>query len=223
MGSDIQDLGYLATPESGSGPGVIVLQEWWGLVPHIKDVADRFAAAGYVALAPDLYKGESTQSPDEAGRMMMALDIEQAAQDLAAAIEYLRHLEATVGDKVGVIGFCMGGQLALLAATVNAVSPAIAAVVDFYGIHPQVQPNFANLAAPILGIFGEQDHFVPVESVEHLVASVRSAGGQITTQVYPNVTHAFFNDTRPEVYNAEAATDAWQRTLAFLSTHLATV
>lgn len=119
MGTDISGLGYLATPESGSGAGVIVLQEWWGLVPHIKDVADRFAQVGYVALAPDLYQGENTTSPDEAGRLMMALNIEQTAGDLQQAVDYLLKHEAVTGDKVGVVGFCMGGQLALLAATVS--------------------------------------------------------------------------------------------------------
>src|ERR1700730_7859238 len=101
------DEGYLALPAAGSGPGVIVIQEWWGLVDHIKDVCDRFAAEGYVALAPDLYHGRSTKSPDEAGKWMMAMQIDQAEKDLRGAIQFLINHEAITGNKVGTIGFCM--------------------------------------------------------------------------------------------------------------------
>lgn len=218
MAGDRIELGYLAVPEAGQGPGVIVLQEWWGLVPHIQSVADRFAAAGYVALAPDLYSGESTTSPDEAGRKMMALNIDKTAQDLESAVQFLAHHDAVTGPKVGVVGFCMGGQLALLAGT---LSDRIGAVVDFYGIHPNVTPDFAQLRAPVLGLFGEQDSFVPPEAVETLVATVKSAGGTIIAHCYEGAGHAFFNDSRPETYNAAAAEDAWQRTMAFFQTHLA--
>ena len=117
-GSNAQ--GYLSSPDSGSGPGVIVIQEWWGLVDHIKAVADRFAAEGFVALAPDLYRGDSTTSPDEAGRLMMALDIERATADLGGAVGYLLGLGGVSSEKVGTVGFCMGGQLALAAACKNA-------------------------------------------------------------------------------------------------------
>lgn len=214
MGIDIQNVGYLATPAAGTGPGVIILQEWWGLVPHIKSVADRFAEAGYVALAPDLYHGETTTSPDEAGRLLMALNIEQTAESLKSAIAFLINHERVSSKRVGVVGFCMGGQLALLAGT---VSNQIGAVVDFYGIHPNVSPNFANLQAPVLGIFGDQDSFVPPDAVLALEKAIRDAGGQIETHTYANADHAFFNDTRPEVYNPSAAADAWERTLAFLN------
>lgn len=218
MGIDVAELGYLALPEAGSGPGVIVLQEWWGLVPHIKDIADRFAQAGFVALAPDLYDGDSTTSPDEASRMMMALNIEKTAQELEQAIQYLLNHDAVMGQKVGVVGFCMGGQLALLAAT---VSDRIGATVDFYGIHPSVKPDFSKLSAPVLSLFGDQDEFVPLEAVEDMVAAIRHAGKPIDTQLYPGAGHAFFNDTRPEAYNEAAATDAWGRTVAFFRQHLA--
>lgn len=216
MGTD-NEFGYLAVPAAGSGPGILVLQEWWGLVPHIKDVADRFAAAGYVALAPDLYKGATTTSPDEAGRMLMALNIEQAARDLEQAADFLANHEAVTSEKLGVIGFCMGGQLALLAAT---LSDRIGATVDFYGIHPNVHPDFSQLKAPVLGIFGEQDSSVPPAAVEQLISEIRQAGKTIDAYSYPNAEHAFFNDTRPEVYTAEAATDAWQRTIEFFQSHL---
>ena len=135
--------GYLSVPASGKGPGVIVIQEWWGLVPHIKDVCDRFAAEGYVALAPDIYHGESTKSPDEAGKLMMALRIDEAEKDLRGAIGYLLNHEATTGDEVGTVGFCMGGALSLYAASKN---PQVGACVVFYGIHPNVKPDLAELA-----------------------------------------------------------------------------
>ncbi|MBD0336180.1 MAG: dienelactone hydrolase family protein [Cyanobacteria bacterium Co-bin13] len=217
MGTDVAGLGYLAVPETGTGAGVIVLQEWWGLVPHIKTVADRFAQAGFVALAPDLYGGESTTSPDEAGRLMMALNIEKTAQDLENAVDYLLQHDAVTGTKVGVVGFCMGGQLALLAAT---LSDRIGAAIDFYGIHPNVKLNVSQLKAPVLGFFGDQDTSVPLEAVEDLVAAVRHAGKPIETQLYSGAGHAFFNDARPEAYNEAAAADAWMQSLKFFRQYL---
>jgi carboxymethylenebutenolidase len=208
----------LALPEYPIGLGVIVIQEWWGLVPHIKSVADRFAAVGFVALAPDIYNGKTTTSPDEAGRMLMALNIEQAAKDLESAIDYLLQRPEVKHKKLGVVGFCMGGQLALLAGT---VSQQIGAVVDLYGIHPKVALDFSKLTAPVLGIFGEQDQSVPPAAVHQLATQIQQAGGSIETHSYPDATHAFFNDTRPEVYNPAAAEDAWQRTLTFLQRQLA--
>ena len=219
MGTDIAGIGYLALPPGGTGPGVMVLQEWWGLVPHIKTVADRMAEAGFVAIAPDLYQGTTTHEPDEAGRLFMALNIEQTAQALQSTVDFLLKHEAVTQEKLGVVGFCLGGQLALLAAT---LSHQIGAVVDFYGIHPHVHPDFANLAAPVLGLFGEQDDFVPPDAVRSLESAIQAAGGVIEAHIYPGVGHAFFNDSRPEVYRAATAADAWQRTLGFLQQHLAT-
>src|SRR5215217_3787946 len=109
--------GYLAVPESGSGPGVVVIQEWWGLVPHITDVCDRFAAEGFVALAPDLYHGETTTEPDEAGKLMMAMNLDQAGREMGGAVTYLQGHDATSGGPVGVTGFCIGGGLAMVLAT----------------------------------------------------------------------------------------------------------
>ena len=130
-----QAQGYLARPASGRGPGVIVIQEWWGLVDHIKGVADRFAAEGFFALAPDLYHGETTTNPDDAGRLMMAINIDRAVRDLAGCIEYLVGLEGVSPGKVGTVGFCMGGQLAL---AVACKSTKVGACADFYGVHPAV-------------------------------------------------------------------------------------
>ena len=209
--------GYLSVPESGGGPGVVVLQEWWGLVPHIKDVADRLAAAGFVALAPDLYHGEKTTSPDEAGKLMMALDIDRAERDLRGAVEYLAAHEATEGERVGTVGFCMGGVLSLFAASKNS---QVGACVVFYGIHPKVEPDFENLRAPVLGLYAERDQFVPPAAVRALGEKMREHGKSIETHIYPGTDHAFFNDTRPEVYDADAAADAWRRTIEFLREHL---
>lgn len=210
--------GYLALPASGSGAAVIVLQEWWGLVDHIKDVADRFAAEGFVALAPDLYHGESTASPDDAGRLMMALDIDRASRDLAGAVGYLLGLGAVAPKRVGTVGFCMGGQLALAAAC---QVPQVAACIDFYGVHPNITLDFSGLRAPVLGLFAENDAFVSPEVAGKLEHDLRSAGATTDFHVYPGVDHAFFNDTRPDVYDASAANDAWRRCVEFFNAHLA--
>lgn len=209
--------GYLAIPAKGTGPGVIVIQEWWGLVDHIKDVCDRFAKEGYVALAPDLYHGESTKSPDEAGKLMMALRIDEAERDLRGGIQYLLNHEATRGDKVGTIGFCMGGALSLYAASKN---PQVGACVVFYGIHPNVKPDLSNLQAPVLGIYAERDKSVPPESVRELERKLKELGKSVEIHIYPDTDHAFFNDRRPDVYNAKAAEDAWRRVTEFFAKHL---
>ena len=209
--------GYLSVPKNGSGPSVIVIQEWWGLVDHIKDVCDRFAGEGFVALAPDLYHGKTAKSPDEAGKLMMALRIDQAEQDLSAAIEYLATLDSTTSEKVGVVGFCMGGALSLYTATKN---PHVGACVVFYGGHPNVKPDLPNLHAPVLGLYAARDGFVTPDSVHQLESKLKELGKQIEAHIYPGTDHAFFNDTRPEVYDADAADDAWRRTVQFLRKHL---
>ena len=209
--------GYLSIPEKGNGPGVVVIQEWWGLVDHVKDVCDRFANEGFVALAPDLYHGKTAKSPDEAGKLMMALRIDEAEKDLSAAVEYLSTLDATTSEKSGVVGFCMGGALSLYTATKN---PNIGACVVFYGGHPKVKPDLPNLHAPVLGLYAEKDRSVTPALVHELERQLKSLGKQIEVRIYPGADHAFFNDTRPEVYNAEASADAWQRTIEFLRRHL---
>ncbi|MCA9707401.1 MAG: dienelactone hydrolase family protein [Myxococcales bacterium] len=208
--------GYLALPPSGRGPGLIVIQEWWGLVDHIKQVTDRFAAAGFVALAPDLYRGDSTTNPDEAGRKLMALDIAQAGKDLCGAADHLLGLDAVSPKKVGALGFCMGGQLALFAATAH---DQISACVDFYGIHPNVEPDFSKLRCPVQGHFANKDGFVTPEVARGLVDKIRAAGGVIDVHFY-EAGHAFFNDSRPDAYVEEAAQLAWSRTLTYLHANL---
>jgi carboxymethylenebutenolidase len=210
--------GYLATPESRSGPGVIVIQEWWGLLPHIKDVADRFADEGFVALAPDLYHGESSTEPDGAGKLMMALNLERAAKDLSGAVDFLR--ERAEGDGVGVVGFCMGGGLALVLGTLR--PDAVKAVVPFYGVipWPSAQPDWSKLEGSVEGHYAAEDGAFTPDKVRELESQLRELGKDVAFHVYPGVDHAFFNDTRPEVYDAETARTAWERTVSFLRSHL---
>jgi carboxymethylenebutenolidase len=207
--------GYLATPAAGKGPGVLVIQEWWGLVGHIKAVCDRFAAEGFTALAPDMYHGQTASEPDGAGKLFMALNIAQAEKDLRGAAQFLAQHSSTA--KLGAVGFCMGGQLALFAATLN---PSIGACVNFYGIHPNVKPDYSKLSGPVLGLYAEKDAFVTPAAAREVDAAIKKAGRQSEIHVYPDVDHAFFNDERADVYNRPAAEDAWRRTLALFRQHL---
>ncbi len=209
--------GYLAKPASGIGPGILVIPEWWGLVDHITAVADRFAAAGYVALAPDFYDGETTQSPDAAAKLFMALNIDRAGADLRGGADYLLACSKSLSGKVAALGFCMGGQLALYAGM--AYPDRIGCVVDFYGIHPKVPIDPARLRVPVLGHFGTRDGSIPAAAIADLAEAVNRAGGQFAPHYY-EADHAFFNDTRPQVYHPEAARLAWERTVAFLRLHL---
>jgi carboxymethylenebutenolidase len=211
--------GYLATPE-GAGLPLIVIQEWWGLVPHIRDVCDRFAAEGFTALAPDLYHGESTTEPDEAGKLMMALNLGQAAKDMSGAVDFLQGHDAVRGDGIGVTGFCMGGGLAMVLACQR--PDEIRACVPWYGIIPweSAEPDWSALQAPVQGHYAQEDGFFTPDKVEALEAKLRGLGKDVELFIYPGVDHAFFNDTRPEVYEPEAAQQAWTRTLSFLRGHL---
>ncbi len=207
--------GYLATPAAGKGPGVLVIQEWWGLVGHIKKVCDRFAAEGFTALAPDMYHGKTASEPDEAGKLFMALNIGQAEKDLRGAAKYLAGHSASA--KLGAVGFCMGGQLALFAATLN---PSIGACANFYGIHPNVKPDYTKLSGPVLGLYAEKDGFVTPAVATGVDAAIKAAGKKSEIHIYPGVDHAFFNDERKDAYNKAAADDAWRRALAFFRQHL---
>ena len=208
--------GYLSVPASGRGPGVVVIQEWWGLVGHIKDVADRFAQAGYVALAPDLYYGQTASEPDEAGKLMMSLQMDKAARDLAGAVEHLRGHAAVQPNKIGSVGYCLGGGLSLFLAT---VTPTDACII-YYGVLPGVQPDLSKLRCPVLGHYAEHDDFASPEKARELEAQIRAAGQSVEFHIYPGTSHAFFNDDRPEVYNADAARQSWERDMAFFGQHL---
>lgn len=208
--------GYLALP-GGMGPGVIVIQEWWGLVPHITQVADRFAAEGFVALAPDLYHGKTAKSPDDAGKLMMAMRIDEAEKDLRGAIAHVLAHPRTSRARAGAVGFCMGGALSLFAATKN---PEVGACVVFYGGHPSVKPDLPALQAPVLGLYAERDTFVTPESARELERQLNALGKRVEILIYPNTNHAFFNDARPEVYDKTAALDAWNRVIRFFKKEL---
>jgi carboxymethylenebutenolidase len=203
--------GYLA--EAGQDkPGIIVLQEWWGLNDQIKSVADRFAAAGYNALAPDLYKGRVTQKPDEANHMMSGLDFVGASdQDIAGAVKHL----AGISRKVGVMGFCMGGALTIAAA---ARVSGIACGVPFYGVPPEQLADPAKIKIPLQGHFANQDDWCTPELVNGFEKKMVAAGNPPEIFRY-DAQHAFANDKSP-AYDATSAKASWDRTMAFLAKHL---
>jgi carboxymethylenebutenolidase len=205
--------GYFA----GKGPAVVVIQEWWGLVPHIENLVDRFAAAGFAAIAPDLYHGKTTKSPDDATKMLMELDVERAYAEISGAADYVLSLPESTSSKFGVVGFCMGGALAQFTATRN---PKVGAAVSFYGGFKKVPLEWDNLSAPLLLIFGENDRAVPPSQGIELQKELRAAGKDVHVAIYPGADHAFFNDTRSEVYNADAAADAWRRTIELFRQNL---
>jgi carboxymethylenebutenolidase len=214
--------GYLATPPGGAGPGVMVIQEWWGLVPQIKRVCDKLAAEGFVALAPDLYHGESASHTemDKAGQLMSSLPADRAVRDMAGAIDFLLSNDAVRGDSVGVVGFCMGGALSLMIAAQQ--GSRIGAAVAYYGTPPPDRaPDWSGLAAPVLIHVAEADSFFPVEAFHELEASLKKIGKDVTSYVYPGTGHAFANeDNALGTYDPEAARLAWERTVEFLRKHL---
>lgn len=207
--------GEIALPAGeGKAPGLVLVQEWWGLNDHIRDLAQRFAAAGFVTLAPDLYQGKATKDPSEAMALMTALDGQRALADIAAAA---RHLLAhpRVNGKIGVTGFCMGGAYAFTAAT---RIPEISAAAPFYGIPPAGRADYSK-ARPIMAHFAAKDEWATVAGAEAIKKEVEAAGGSMVLHVY-DADHAFMNDTRPEVHSPENAKLAWERTITFLHQHL---
>ena len=210
--------GYLAAPQSGKGPAVVVIQEWWGLVKHIEDLVNRFAAEGFLAIAPDLFHGRTTKSPDEAGKMLMELDAERAEREIAGAGEYLLKRPECSSSKYAIVGFCMGGALAQYAGAKE--GDHVGAVVSFYGGFKKVSIPWERLKAPIILIYGENDKGVPAEQGRQLEAKLQELGKDVQLTVYPNADHAFFNDMRPEVYNPTASADAWKRTIDFFRKNL---
>lgn len=214
--------GYLAYPADASPdkqyPGVVVIQEWWGLDAHIKSVADRFAENGYIALAPDLYRGEVAQEPDEARKLVMNLVFTDAVADVQGAADHLESLPTVAPKKVGVIGFCYGGRIAL--EMTQSKSKNIGAVVSLYGSGWEpTDETFKNISMPVLTLYGEYDTGIPSTSIRRWEAKYKEFGKINETVIYKGAGHAFFNDTRPS-YNAEAAADALKRTLAWFDKYL---
>jgi carboxymethylenebutenolidase len=211
--------GYLALPAGGSGPGVVVIQEWWGLTSHIVDVANRLAAEGFVALAPDLFGGTTTHDADEAGQLMQDLPVDHAARDLGGAVDYLLGHDVVTSSTIGAVGFCMGGGFVLVLAAQQ--GDKIGAAVPFYALLGEDYPSFQNLSAPVLGHFGGQDSFQSTEAVQELAATIeRQTGRRPDFRFYP-AGHAFFNDENLlGTYDPEQAAHAWDATVGFLRAHL---
>jgi carboxymethylenebutenolidase len=209
--------GYLARPEGdANGAGVVIVHEWWGLNEHTKDIARRYADEGFVALAPDLYGGVVTKDAKEASKLMHELDPERGIAILDAAVDRLGRVEGIDAGRIGVTGFCMGGSFALLLACRN---PAIKAAVPFYGDIPD-DDELAKLSAPILFVGASKDGWITVEKIEGLRDALARLGKEGEVKIYEGADHAFFNDTRPEVYDADAAADAWRRATAFFGEKL---
>ena len=214
--------GYLATPASGSGPGVLVIQEWWGLDSETKRQADRLAADGFVALAPDLYHGELAghTEMDKAGKLMHSLPPDRAGRDMSGAIDYLASHTAVTGKGIGVVGFCMGGMLAFIIAANR--PDKVKAVVPFYGF-PQgdAEPDWSQLTASISGHMAEKDDFFPPAAARALEAKLRAMGKDVTLTVHPGTGHAFMaSHNALGTHNAEAAARIWPEVVSFLQKHL---
>ena len=205
--------GYLAKPAKGDKtPAVVVIQEWWGMNPQIKKTADRFAQAGYRALVPDLYRGKVASAADEAQHLMTGLNWSDAGtQDIRGAVQMLKP-----GGKVAVLGFCMGGALVIIA---GVKVPEFDAAVCFYGIPPKEAADPAQMRVPFQGHFANKDDWCTPAAVNALESTLK--GLKIKSEVYRyDAQHAFFNETRPEVYDAACAKQGWERAMTFLKTHI---
>ncbi|MDQ3327566.1 MAG: dienelactone hydrolase family protein [Chloroflexota bacterium] len=208
--------GYLAIPESGRGPGVLVLHAWWGLTPFFQGLCDRLAGEGFVALAPDLYGGPTAATIDDAQRLMEKQESDQMHRRATIAVEHLGQHSAVVGDELGVVGVSMGAAWAV---TLSTETPdAIAAVVLFYGTYGG---NFDVARASYLGHFAELDEWEPLEGVRGMEADMKAAGRDVRIHLYPEAGHWFFEDDRPKHYHPESATAAWERSIHFLRGRLA--
>lgn len=209
--------GYLAKPDgAGNGRALIVLQEWWGLVPEIKDVCDDFATAGYTALAPDLYGGETADQPSDAEQKMMAMNIDETAKQLSGAIDFVAG-EAGA-QRVGTVGFCLGGGLSVFAASLN---DKVAACVSYYYVMPHKKPDFSAIKAPVLMHWGGEDAWNDEATVNGLLDEMRAAGVEVESETYPGCGHAFFNRAdRLGTYDEDAAALSLNRTLEFLGSNL---
>ena len=211
--------GYLATPAGEQGLATIVLQEWWGLDDHIRSVCDRLANEGFLALAPDLFDGETTTQPSEAEQKLMALSMEKVEPQMCGAADYLSKQPGFEGKGVGALGFCLGGGLSVWAA---ATCPQITAAVTYYYVMPHGKPDFSKIKGPVLGHFGTADAFISNDESEALEAELRDAGVDVTFHYYDGNGHAFFAEhDRLGTYDPDAAQLSWQRSVSFLREALA--
>jgi carboxymethylenebutenolidase len=211
--------GFLVTPEGkGPFPAVIVIHEWWGLNDWVKDQARAVAKEGYVALAVDLYRGKVTDKQEEAHQLMMGTPRDRALRDLKAAFNMLATRPDVRKDRIGVIGWCMGGMYSLALATEE---PRLATVVAYYGAPPTDPAAIAKIKAPVLGNFGAEDKGPSPEQVKAFDAAMKKAGKTVDVKIYPGAGHAFANVNNPwGGYREAAAKDAWQRTLGWFAKHL---
>ncbi len=209
--------GYLALPDGGTGPGVMVIQEWWGLVPQIKATCDRLARDGFVALAPDLYHGELAEHTemDKAGELMNKLvqEMDHAATDMSSAVTALLDHDAVTSDSVGVVGFCMGGMLTLVIAAKE--GDRVGAAAPFYGAPlGDGGPDWSNLSAKVVGHFAENDDFFPPDAVKALETDLQAAGKDVSFTVYEGSGHAFTNEEDPlGNYDEALDTSTWAETI----------
>jgi carboxymethylenebutenolidase len=214
--------GYLALPASGSGPGVMVVQEWWGLVPNIKQTCDRFATEGFVALAPDLYHGDLAEHTemDKAAQLMTALPMDRAARDMGGAVDFLLAQGTVQGHKIGVVGYCMGGMLTLLVAAQQ--GDKIGAAAPYYGAPlGESAPDWSGLTAPVRGFFASDDDFFPPEAVKALEAELKAMGKDVEFDVRGGCGHAFMNDANVfGTHDAGLAAECWSSTADFLHRQL---
>ncbi len=214
--------GYLVRPPGGSGPGIIVVQEWWGLNPQIKGVADDLAAEGFVTLAPDLFHGQLAEHDemDKAAHLMQTLSLDTAVPDMAGAVDYLLSREDVTGEAVGVIGFCMGGMLALVLAARQ--GDKIAAAVPWYGAPLDSDPDWSGMTASVRGHFAENDDFFKADAVRALQAELKALGNDVDFVIHPDTGHAFGNEQNAlGTYDAAAKAEAWADSVAFLKSKLA--
>src|SRR5262245_14447465 len=214
--------GYLVKPPSGKGPGVLVIQEWWGLDSGIREMTDRLGAAGFVALAPDLYHGElaAHDEMDKAAHLMQQMPPDRAARDMSAAVDYLRTHPAVASDQVGVVGFCMGGMLSFLIATNR--PDAVRAVVAFYG-YPAgaTAPDWSKLTASVQGHMAERDSFFTPEGARALEAQLRALGKDVTLTVHAGTGHAFMGPHNAlGTHDEQLAAQIWPEVTAFLKANV---
>jgi len=204
---------YVARPDGDATAVVILIQEWWGINDHIRDIAGRYANEGYICVAPDLYRGKLAKDSTEAAQLMQALAIEDGLETIRAAIVETKRTHNV--QKVGITGYCMGGTFALRAACEII---ELAAAAPFYGDVPG-EDVLKKLQVPTLFIAGKRDAWINPQKVGELIEAVRKYDLPVEVVSY-DADHAFFNDTRPQVYDAEAATDAWRRVLDLFRKHL---
>ena len=204
---------YVARAETTPDAGVILIQEWWGINDHIRDIAGRYAKEGYVCVAPDLYRGRVASNPDEASKMMHALEVEDGMETISSAMNAAKHTYQI--DQFVITGYCMGGTFALRAACEIS---ELKAAAPFYGDIPE-EAILKNLKVPTLFIAGKRDAWINQEKVNGLKELAAKYNLPVEVITY-DADHAFFNNTRPEVYNAEAAADAWRRVQEHFRKHL---